>query len=85
MALRAHLVFQTFSLCVHCKTKTKKVSDFVNKFRLILKFNENRIFLEANHHSLIVPAQFICGTSHDPKKDLWMLKITKINSQEKYL
>ena len=42
-------------------------------------------FLEANHNRLTDPAQFVCGTSHDPRKDLWMLKITKINSQKKYL
>ena len=37
-ALRAHLLFQlcTFSLCIHCKTKTKKSNFVGGKFFLIL-------------------------------------------------
>ena len=40
-ALRAHLLFSlwTFSLCIHCKTKPKKVRELNKNFLWIFKFN----------------------------------------------
>ena len=37
-----------FFLCIHCKTKTKKLRGFYRKIRGFSKFYENQIFLESN-------------------------------------
>jgi len=46
-ALRAHILFQlwTFSVCIHCKTKTKKFADFIKKCCVFSKLYGNRILL----------------------------------------
>ena len=56
--LGAHLLFQllTFFLYIPCKTNTnKKFANFVKKCRGFLKFNDNRILLEAKFFNLIIP------------------------------
>ena len=56
-----------------------KICEF---FFTIYKFNFSCLFVSNKRlYGRTDQTQILCGTSHDPKEDLWRLKITKIVSK----
>ena len=87
------LVTHWYIFMIMCSTKIKKMFCFFTvRYKLIFRIHYLSVYIlclsvtlypiHVTQNGWTDRAQILCGTSHDPGRDLWMIKLSKISLQQ---
>ena len=78
-----HISVQPDGVKLWCfKLELFDLTEFIYQYTLFVCLSVYPFVSNEHQNGWTDPAQILCGTLHDPRESLWMLKITKICAQK---